>query len=614
LELETVTAPDRPTDAVLREFPQFHRDQLGYKTPAGEQQLSTTPWGQWGAEHEPDASPCHKSTLVGRTLRDGIRVRERLGDTPVGELYSAEYASGVEVVVLLLGSAATFPVALAVLRQRIRQAIQIHHPNVAAIHDLGETHDGLVYVVAECLTGESLSETLARRGDLPEGEALDLCLQAAAGLQAAHAAGWVHGNLSPETIVLTPTGGGTLLKLIRFAQESFSGHRVSDPPVEGDRSADYASPERLAGRKTDERSDVYSLGAVLHHLLTGAPPTRASEGDRVPDDIRAVLTRALAPSPARRFQTVAEFVVALARSVEPVVHQLPEPTRAGMRKLVPLGAAAAALVAVSAGLWLLWGTQRPALDAPSRPRLEESGSVAPLEPDSISSSSASSAPARLPANSAPASPVQRESVSSRIPAASGPRPAASSNAASDSLLVDVRSVDSTIQVDLRYATANNFTGAPLPGYEAPRALLRREVAAALGRVQARLRSKGLGLRVFDAYRPVRASLAMVDWAERTGHRALLESGYIAQRSRHNLGVAVDLTMVDLRTGTEVPMGTAFDNFAAAAHTANAIGEALRYQQILVQTMESEGFSPYDQAWWHFNYPLEGAVPLDRVIR
>jgi zinc D-Ala-D-Ala dipeptidase len=78
---------------------------------------------------------------------------------------------------------------------------------------------------------------------------------------------------------------------------------------------------------------------------------------------------------------------------------------------------------------------------------------------------------------------------------------------------------------------------------------------------------------------------------------------------------VDLTMVDLRTGTEVPMGTTFDNFtAAAAHTANAIGEALRYQQMLVQTMESEGFSPYDQAWWHFNYPLEGAVPLDRVIR
>jgi len=172
--LETVTAPDRATDAILREFPQFHRDQLGHKTAPGEQQLSTTPCVQCGAEHDPDASPCHKSTLVGRTLRDGLRVRERLGDTPVaaplllGELYSAEYASGVEVAVLLLGSEATFPVALAVLRQRIRQAIQIQHPNVAAIHDLGETQDGLVYVVAECLTGELLSETLARRRALPE--------------------------------------------------------------------------------------------------------------------------------------------------------------------------------------------------------------------------------------------------------------------------------------------------------------------------------------------------------------------------------------------------------------------------------------------------------------
>jgi D-alanyl-D-alanine dipeptidase len=179
----------------------------------------------------------------------------------------------------------------------------------------------------------------------------------------------------------------------------------------------------------------------------------------------------------------------------------------------------------------------------------------------------------------------------------------------------VRSIDPTIQTDLRYATANNFTGSPLPGYEAPRALLRREAAAALGRVQARLRSKGLGLRVLDAYRPVRASLAMVDWAERTGNRSLLEKGYIAKRTRHNLGAAVDLTLVNLVTGTEVPMGAAaFDNFTASPDTADGTGEALRYRQILVQTMASEGFSPYGQAWWHFNYPLEGAVPLDRVIR
>jgi D-alanyl-D-alanine dipeptidase len=200
------------------------------------------------------------------------------------------------------------------------------------------------------------------------------------------------------------------------------------------------------------------------------------------------------------------------------------------------------------------------------------------------------------------------------PSAEAPALPVAPAAAADSLLVEVRSLDSTIQVDLRYATANNFTGASLPGYQAPRALLRREVADALVRVQARLRTGGLGLRIFDAYRPVRATLAMVDWAERTGHVGLLDSGYIARRSRHNLGVAVDLTLVDLVTGTEVPMGTGFDSFTAAAHTANATGRVQRYRQILVRAMESEGFSNYDQEWWHFSFPLADAVPFDRVIR
>jgi zinc D-Ala-D-Ala dipeptidase len=569
-----------------------------------------------GAKHDPSVSPCREATLVGRTLRWGIRVLERLGDSAMGELYRAEYPSGVEVAVLVLGTAAPESVVLATLQQCLRQAIQIQHPNVAAIHAVCETHDGLIYAVAESLRGELLSEMLARRGALPQGEAFDIFRQTAAGLQAAHAAGWIHGNLSPEAILWQPTAPGTLVKLIRFTPEYGAGLQ-SDPPKQLEGSADHASPERLAGLKPDERSDVYSLGAVLHHLLTGAPPIRASEGGPVPDPIRPVLDRALAASPAERYQTVAEFVAALPPQAGPVFNLISEPTRSARRNLMPLGVAAAALLVLSAGLWLLWGAQRLTPDAFTRTRVDESGALARAEPESNSASPpTSSGPAHRPADSLSGSPVRRESVSSGWPALppratpSAPRPAVS--ATSDSVLVDLRSVDSSIQVDLRYATANNFTGAPLPGYEAPRALLRREAAAALGRVQAGLRSKGLGLRVLDAYRPVRASLAMVDWAERTGHRALLESGYIARRSRHNLGVAVDLTMVDLMTGTEAPMGTTFDNFTA--QTDDVTSEALRYRQILVQAMESEGFSPYGQVWWHFNYPVEGAVPLDRVIR
>jgi zinc D-Ala-D-Ala dipeptidase len=194
-----------------------------------------------------------------------------------------------------------------------------------------------------------------------------------------------------------------------------------------------------------------------------------------------------------------------------------------------------------------------------------------------------------------------------------PLPAGTDGAA-ESLLVDVQSVDSTIRVDVRYAGANNFTGARLPGYDAPRALLRREVAAALGRVQARLRTGGLGLLVFDGYRPVRATLAMVDWAERTGRTDLLNNGYIARRSRHNQGVAVDLTLVDPASGTQLDMGTPFDTFSEAAHTANAAGRVLRYRQILLRAMESEGFANYEKEWWHFTYSIPGALPFDQVIQ
>jgi len=184
----------------------------------------------------------------------------------------------------------------------------------------------------------------------------------------------------------------------------------------------------------------------------------------------------------------------------------------------------------------------------------------------------------------------------------------------DSLLTDVRTLDSTIGVELRYATSNNFTGAPLPGYFANRAFLRREAAAALARVQADLRPQGLGLKIFDAYRPVRATLAMVDWTERVHRSDLLKDGYIASRSRHNLGLAIDLTLIQLASGKELEMGTPFDTFSAAAHTANATGEAAANRQRLQAAMEREGFVNYDQEWWHFSFDVPNPLRFDRVIQ
>lgn len=187
-------------------------------------------------------------------------------------------------------------------------------------------------------------------------------------------------------------------------------------------------------------------------------------------------------------------------------------------------------------------------------------------------------------------------------------------AAGASGLVDLQALDSSIVVEAKYAGSDNFTGAPLPGYLAPRVWLRRDVAEALARVEARFRATPYALKVFDGYRPVRATLAMVAWAERTGREDLLQDGYIARRSRHNLGTAVDLTLIDRATGREADMGTPYDTFSEAAHTANAVGKVLETRLILVRAMEAEGFQSYEKEWWHFSYPVPGAVPLDVPIR
>src|SRR5215510_14936726 len=124
--------------------------------------------------------------------------------------------------------------------------------------------------------------------------------------------------------------------------------------------------------------------------------------------------------------------------------------------------------------------------------------------------------------------------------------------------VYLREVDSSIAQDIRYATHDNFTGHPLPGYSAPECVLRREAAEALKRVQADLARQNLGLKVYDCYRPIRASRAMVAWAHDGNDdaatkrfypalhkRNLFALGFIAARSRHSTGTAIDLTLVRL---------------------------------------------------------------------
>lgn len=165
-------------------------------------------------------------------------------------------------------------------------------------------------------------------------------------------------------------------------------------------------------------------------------------------------------------------------------------------------------------------------------------------------------------------------------------------------------------LEMRYATTDNFTGSVLPGYDAPVALLRREAAKALGNAAKQVEAQGYRLKIWDAYRPVRATLAMVSWTERQGRTDLLDDGYIARRSRHNQGVAVDLTLVRAHDGTELDMGTPFDEFSARSHTANATGIVAANRRILVDAMTSAGFANYTSEWWHFSYSVPDPLPFD----
>ena len=167
-------------------------------------------------------------------------------------------------------------------------------------------------------------------------------------------------------------------------------------------------------------------------------------------------------------------------------------------------------------------------------------------------------------------------------------------------LQDIRRRAPGIGLALAYAGTDNLTGRRLPGYCRPWALLLRPAAADLARVQRLLRRRSLGLLVLDAYRPARASRALVRWAERSGRPGLVGT-YIARRSRHNTGSAVDLTLVRLADGRRLRMGTGYDDLGPRAHTLAARGRALSNRLTLLDAMQRHGFTNYRREWWHFEH-------------
>lgn len=220
--------------------------------------------------------------------------------------------------------------------------------------------------------------------------------------------------------------------------------------------------------------------------------------------------------------------------------------------------------------------------------------------------------------------------------------------------VFLRDLDASIQQDIRYAGVNNFVGRKLVGYDSAECVVKRSVGQALAKAQQELKAQNLSLKMLDCYRPARASRDMVAWAqdgfETTAQKRynpsfnkadLFRLGYIAERSGHSTGAAVDLTLVDLRAPVTSPpfdpgkaygnciapeaqrapeasvdMGTGYDCSDAKAWTASrAINPSQRrWRDILVSTMRKQRFANYAKEWWHFSMPGVGTKAYDFPIR
>ena len=205
--------------------------------------------------------------------------------------------------------------------------------------------------------------------------------------------------------------------------------------------------------------------------------------------------------------------------------------------------------------------------------------------------------------------------------------------------VYLREVAPDILQDMRYAGPDNFTGRKVPGYDAPQCILRREVAEALGKAQAELREQSLSLKVYDCYRPARATRAFLKWIgdaaapgskryfPRTDKSTLHMQGYISPNSAHSHGIAVDLTLVRLpaaeqpafdrsarygpcngRASERAPdnaldMGTGFDCFDVMSQTESTAvtGEPRDMRRLLRTVMRKHGFRSYWREWWHFSF-------------
>ena len=272
----------------------------------------------------------------------GFRIERELGRGGMGVVYLAEHVHlGRRVALKFLGPGLS---ESGDFRERFvresRVAASLHHPNIVTVYDAGEA-EGRLYIAMQYVDGTDLSTLLASEGPLAPPRAVDIVSQVAGALDAAHAEGLVHRDVKPANVLMRGqhaylTDFGLTKRTTSATSLTQTGQFVG--------TAQYMAPEQILGEPVDGRADIYALGCILYHCLTGAPPFERDNSVAViyahlndpppaataarpelPAAIDDVIARAMAKSPDDRYSTGAELAAAARAALEPGAAAAPRP-------------------------------------------------------------------------------------------------------------------------------------------------------------------------------------------------------------------------------------------------------------------------------------------------
>jgi serine/threonine protein kinase/Tol biopolymer transport system component len=281
-------------------------------------------------------------SITAGTKLGPYEIQSAIGAGGMGEVYKArDPRLGRDVAIKVLpASVSADPERLHRFEQEARAAAALNHPNILAVHDIGQ-HDGAPYIVSELLEGETLRERLSG-GALPVRKAVEYAVQIAHGLAGAHERGITHRDLKPENVFVTSDGRVKILDfgLAKLTQPdtapagaSFSALPTTPPNTQAGivlGTVGYMAPEQVRGLLADHRSDIFAFGAIVYEMLSGQlafrgettadtmsailmkePPDLPAAERHIPPALKRIVDRCVEKSPAARFQSAVDLAFAL---------------------------------------------------------------------------------------------------------------------------------------------------------------------------------------------------------------------------------------------------------------------------------------------------------------